>query len=134
MLLTTNVVVGETILLARTKGHVDAGVRHDRASWRFRVPGRFRAAYFASTLARSDSAAAASCSLTAVRTGQDHRQHRRALRSVWRADQVSRDPAVGLRLGGERRVEQYDPIALAALSARSFRDALGRLARYKQLV
>jgi hypothetical protein len=31
---------------------------------------------------------------------------------------VSRDPAVGLRLGGERRVEQYDPIALASAGRR----------------
>jgi AraC-like DNA-binding protein len=46
---------------------------------------------------------------------------------------ASRDPAIGLRLGTEPRVERYDPIALAAVSARSFRDALQRLARYKQL-
>jgi AraC-like DNA-binding protein len=48
--------------------------------------------------------------------------------------QASRDPAIGLELGTEPRVERYDPIALAAVSARSFRDALQRLARYKQLV
>ena len=48
--------------------------------------------------------------------------------------QASRDPAIGLKLGSEPRVERYDPIALAAVSARSFRDALSRLARYKQLV
>jgi len=47
--------------------------------------------------------------------------------------EASRDPAIGLRLGSEDRVERYDPITLAALSARSLRDALGRLARYKQL-
>jgi AraC-like DNA-binding protein len=47
--------------------------------------------------------------------------------------QASPDPAIGLRLGTEPRVERYDPIAIAALSARSFRDALQRLARYKQL-
>ena len=47
--------------------------------------------------------------------------------------QASRDPAIGLRLGAELRVERYSPTALAALSARSFRDALQRLARYKQL-
>ena len=46
---------------------------------------------------------------------------------------ASGDPAIGLRLGSEDRVERYDPITLAALSARSLRDALGRLARYKQL-
>lgn len=48
--------------------------------------------------------------------------------------QASRDPAIGLKLGTEPRIERYDPIAIAAVSARSFRDALGRLARYKQLV
>lgn len=43
------------------------------------------------------------------------------------------DPAIGLRLGTEPRVERYDPIAITAVSARSLRDALERLARYKQL-
>src|SRR5499425_515966 len=45
----------------------------------------------------------------------------------------SSDPGFGLKLGTEDRVERYDPIKLAALSARSFRDALQRLTRYKQL-
>src|SRR5438477_10018023 len=43
------------------------------------------------------------------------------------------DPGFGLKLGTEERVEHYDPIKIAALSARSFRDAVQRLARYKQL-
>jgi AraC-like DNA-binding protein len=47
--------------------------------------------------------------------------------------EVSHDPAIGLKLGTEERVERYDPIAIAALYTRSFRDALQRLARYKQL-
>src|SRR5262245_42618566 len=47
--------------------------------------------------------------------------------------QASRDPAIGLKLGTEERVERYDPIGIAALYTRSFRDALLRLARYKQL-
>lgn len=46
---------------------------------------------------------------------------------------ASNDPALGLKLGTEERVERYDPIKIAALSARSFRDAVERLARYKQL-
>jgi AraC-like DNA-binding protein len=46
---------------------------------------------------------------------------------------ASRDAAIGLKLGTEPRVERYDPIALTAVSARSLRDALERLARYKQL-
>jgi AraC-like DNA-binding protein len=47
--------------------------------------------------------------------------------------EVSRDSAVGLKLGTEDRVERYDPVSIAALYARSFRDALQRMARYKQL-
>ena len=43
------------------------------------------------------------------------------------------DPGFGLKLGTEDRVERYDPIRIAALTARSFRDALQRMARYKQL-
>jgi AraC-like DNA-binding protein len=47
--------------------------------------------------------------------------------------EVSNDPAIGLKLGTEERAERYDPIAMAALCTRSLRDALQRLARYKQL-
>jgi AraC-like DNA-binding protein len=47
--------------------------------------------------------------------------------------ELSQEPAIGLRLGTEDRTERYDPIAIAALCTRSFRDALQRLARYKQL-
>ena len=47
--------------------------------------------------------------------------------------EASNDPGFGLKLGTEDRVERYDPIKIAALSARSFRDAVQRLARYKQL-
>jgi AraC-like DNA-binding protein len=46
---------------------------------------------------------------------------------------ASNDPSFGLKLGTEERVERYDPVKLAALSARSFRDAVERLSRYKQL-
>lgn len=54
--------------------------------------------------------------------------------SLYRAiAELSNDPAIGLRLGTEDRVERYDPIAIAALCTRSFRDALGRMARYKEL-
>jgi len=48
-------------------------------------------------------------------------------------EQASHDPAFGLKIGTEDRVERYDPIAIAALYARSLRDALQRMARYKQL-
>lgn len=47
--------------------------------------------------------------------------------------EATHDPAIGLKLGTEERLERYDPIGIAAVSARSFRDALQRLARYKQL-
>ena len=47
--------------------------------------------------------------------------------------QVSGDPAIGLKIGNEQRIERYNPIAIAALYTRSFRDALARMARYKQL-
>jgi AraC-like DNA-binding protein len=46
---------------------------------------------------------------------------------------ATEDPGFGLKLGTEDRVERYDPIRITALSARSFRDALHRIARYKQL-
>ena len=47
--------------------------------------------------------------------------------------EASNDPAIGLKLGTEERVERYDPVKLAALSARSFLDAVERSSRYKQL-
>ena len=47
--------------------------------------------------------------------------------------EVSRDPAIGLNLGIEDRMERYDPIAIAAVCTRSFRDAIDRIGRYKQL-
>lgn len=54
--------------------------------------------------------------------------------ALWRGiGAISRDPAIGLRLGSEETVEQYEPIAIAALCARSSSDSLERIARYKQL-
>ena len=47
--------------------------------------------------------------------------------------EASRDPAIALKIGAEQRVERYDALGIAAVSARSLRDALARLARYKQL-
>ena len=47
--------------------------------------------------------------------------------------EASRDPAIGLKLGTEHRLAQYDPLAIAAVTARSFRDAIERLDRYKKL-
>jgi AraC-like DNA-binding protein len=48
--------------------------------------------------------------------------------------ELSGDPGIGLKLGSEERIERYDPIAIAALYTRSFRDAMDRMARYKRLV
>lgn len=54
--------------------------------------------------------------------------------ALWRAiAETSRDPAIGLKLGTEQRIERYDPAAIAALYSQSFRDALQRMVRYKQL-
>src|SRR5438309_7734940 len=47
--------------------------------------------------------------------------------------EAGNDPGFGLKLGIEERVEHYDPTKIIALSARSFRDAIERLSRYKQL-
>jgi len=54
--------------------------------------------------------------------------------ALWRAvGETSGDPGIGLKLGAEPRLERYDATAIAAVCSRSFRDALQRLARYKQL-
>jgi AraC-like DNA-binding protein len=54
--------------------------------------------------------------------------------ALYRAvEAISRDPAIGLKLGSEDRFERYSPTAIAALYSRSFRDALDRIARYKRL-
>lgn len=54
--------------------------------------------------------------------------------ALWRAiGETSSDPAIGLKLGAEPRFERYQPTAIAAVCSRTFRDALQRIARYKQL-
>jgi AraC-like DNA-binding protein len=47
--------------------------------------------------------------------------------------EMSGDSAIGLKLGSEDRIERYDAVAIAALYTRNFREALDRMARYKQL-
>jgi len=47
--------------------------------------------------------------------------------------ELSNDPAIGLKLGSEPRLERYHPAAVAAVCSHSYRDALRRMARYKQL-
>jgi AraC-like DNA-binding protein len=46
---------------------------------------------------------------------------------------ISDDPAIGLGLGAESRIERYDPVALAAIYAPTVGDAIARVARYKRL-
>lgn len=54
--------------------------------------------------------------------------------TLWRAvGETSGDPCIGLKLGTEERVERFNAAALTALCSQSFRDALQRLARYKQI-
>ena len=54
--------------------------------------------------------------------------------ALWRSiGETSTDPAIGLRLGAEPRFERYQPTAIAAVCSRTFRDALQRIARYKQI-
>jgi AraC-like DNA-binding protein len=54
--------------------------------------------------------------------------------AFWRAiAEISGNPAIGLVLGSETRIERYDPISIATLCASSFHDACERAARYKQL-
>jgi AraC-like DNA-binding protein len=54
--------------------------------------------------------------------------------ALWRGiGQASSNPAIGLKLGTESRAENFDPIALAALSTASFGEAMRQMARYKQL-
>ena len=54
--------------------------------------------------------------------------------ALWRAiGETSTDPAIGLKLGAEPRFERYQPTAIAAVCSRTFRDALQRIARYKQI-
>src|SRR5882672_1654495 len=53
--------------------------------------------------------------------------------ALWRAvGELSPDPGIGLKLGAEPRFERFAPGAIAAVCSRSFRDALQRIARYKQ--
>src|SRR5262245_47677034 len=55
--------------------------------------------------------------------------------AIWKAiGALAKDPAIGLKIGSLTRIERYDPVCISALSARSFRDALEKLARYKRLI
>ena len=54
--------------------------------------------------------------------------------ALWRSlEELSGDPAIGVRLPKSVPMEQHHPVTIAAYHARTFRDALQRLARYKSL-
>jgi AraC-like DNA-binding protein len=54
--------------------------------------------------------------------------------ALWRAvREMTPDPAIGLKMGDEPRFELYHPATVAAVCSQSFRDALHRIARFKQL-
>jgi AraC-like DNA-binding protein len=53
--------------------------------------------------------------------------------AIWRAlEEITSDPALGLKIGSEIPIERFDPIYIAAVCARSFHEALSNVARYKQ--
>jgi AraC-like DNA-binding protein len=54
--------------------------------------------------------------------------------ALWHAiAEVSKDPAIGLKLGTETRTERFHPSGLAALSTENFGAAVEHMARYKRL-
>ena len=54
--------------------------------------------------------------------------------ALWRSvGEMSLDPAIGLKLGAETRMERSHPVAIAVMCSRTFGDALERLGRYKKL-
>jgi len=54
--------------------------------------------------------------------------------ALWRAvGDVSKDPAIGLKLGTESRLERFHPSGIAALSAETFGSGLEYMAKYKKL-
>lgn len=54
--------------------------------------------------------------------------------ALWQAvGDVSKDPAIGLKLGTETRLERFHPSGIAALSAATFGAAIECMAKYKKL-
>ena len=54
--------------------------------------------------------------------------------ALWRAvGDVSKDPAIGLKLGTETRLERFHPSGIAALSAQTFGASIDYMAKYKKL-
>jgi AraC-like DNA-binding protein len=54
--------------------------------------------------------------------------------ALWQAmPLVAQDPAIGLKLGTETRLERIHPMGIAALSTETFGDGVRQIARYKKL-
>ena len=54
--------------------------------------------------------------------------------ALWRAiGATSKDPAIGLKLGSETKLERFHPIGIAALSAETFGAGIDTMAKYKKL-
>lgn len=54
--------------------------------------------------------------------------------SIWRAiRELCNDPTIGWKFMSQVETDQYHPTLLAALHARTYRESIERLARYKQL-
>jgi AraC-like DNA-binding protein len=54
--------------------------------------------------------------------------------AIWRAiRELSNDPTIGWKFMSQVGTDQYHPTLLAALHARTYRESIERLARYKQL-
>jgi AraC-like DNA-binding protein len=54
--------------------------------------------------------------------------------AIWRAiGELSNDPTIGWKFMSKVETDQYHPTLLAALYARTYRESLDRLARYKRL-
>ncbi len=54
--------------------------------------------------------------------------------ALWRAiGEVSTNPAIGVLLGTESKIERFHPMGLAVLSTENFGSAVEQMARYKQL-
>ena len=54
--------------------------------------------------------------------------------SIWQAiRELCNDPTVGWKFMSQVETDQYHPTLLAALHARTYREAIERLARYKKL-
>ena len=54
--------------------------------------------------------------------------------ALWRAiGTTAKDPGIGLKLGGEPRLEHYSPTMIAAVCSRNLKDAVQRIGRYKRL-